>query len=184
MDHVLAIQDLLAADPRRSEALSAVADLSLPDAWIGAGFIRDAVWDHLHGHSFAPPAGDVDVVWFAPDMPLESADRDIEDRLRSMLPQFTWSVKNQARMYSRNGDMPYTSVVDAMMHWPETATAVAARYDGRKIEVSAPFGLDDLFALRLRPTAAFVERKLSIFQERLRSKRWLERYPMLTLVDR
>ena len=181
MEQIAAVQALLAADSLRLEALSAVAGLSLPNAWIGAGFVRDAVWDHLHGFPVSPPVGDVDVIWFALDAPLEAADRDAEERLRSLLPRLTWSVKNQARMHSRNGDRPYTSVADAMMHWPETATAVAARRFGREIGISAPFGLDDLFALRLRPTAAFAEKKRAIFEERLRSKRWLDRYPMLTL---
>ena len=39
---ILALAEML-------RALQAVARLDLPDAWIGAGFIRNAVWDALHG---------------------------------------------------------------------------------------------------------------------------------------
>ena len=44
--------------------LRAVEELRLPDCWIGAGFVRNAVWDALHGRT--PDCGllnDVDVVF-------------------------------------------------------------------------------------------------------------------------
>lgn len=175
------LQRLLRHDPLRLEALMAVAELALPDGWIGAGFVRDAVWDHLHGHPASPPAGDVDVIWFGRDTVDEQLDIEIEQNLRAVMPQLMWSVKNQARMHRRNADAPYQSAADAMRRWPETATAVAARLGGKVVEINAPLGLDDLFALRLRPTAAFSGKKRSVFQERVRSKRWGERYPMLTI---
>ncbi len=87
-------------------------------------------------------------------------------------------------MHLRNGDDAYNSVADAMQYWPETATAVAVRLvDDDSVEVNAPLGLDDLFALRLRPTSVFAGEKRSIFQQRLIEKRWLERYPLLTVVE-
>lgn len=60
------LQDLLLNDPIRMKALYAVQALELSDGWIGAGFVRDAVWDHLHGYGQRPVSGDVDVVWFDP----------------------------------------------------------------------------------------------------------------------
>lgn len=175
------LQALLARDPYRSEALAAVAELALPDGWIAAGFVRDAVWDHLHGDPVSRPTGDVDVVWFCRDAVDKRLDRDMERRLRSALPHYDWSVKNQARMHHRNGDAPYGSVAEAMTHWPETATAVAARLDRAKVDVNAPLGLADLFGLHLRPTPAFCGDKAPIFDARIEAKPWLKRYPMLTV---
>lgn len=174
---------LLSDDPLRSAALSAVASLDLPDCWIGAGFVRDALWDHLHGREPASPVGDVDVVWFSRAMAAKEIDSSSEERLRSLLPDLRWSVKNQARMHRHNGDAPYRSVADAMMHWPETSTAVAARFAERRIEINAPLGLDDLFEVRLRPTCGFQGAKREIFDKRVSSKRWRQRYPRLTVVD-
>jgi hypothetical protein len=180
-DHNAALEILISGHPLRRQALEVVANLNLPDCWIGAGFVRDAVWDHLHGHETFFPSGDVDVIWFASETSQGELDRRIEQELRRRLPGLRWSVKNQARMHLRNGDRPYASVADAMCHWPETATAVAVRYGASgSIEINAPFGLDDLFGLRLRPTPAFLAGKLPIFEERVSSKRWIERYPLLT----
>lgn len=182
MRSVALIQELLGADCIRREALELVAELDLPDCWIAAGFVRDAVWDHLHGHPVVHPQGDIDVVWFCEDPCGAEHDRQIEHRLVAKLPELDWSVKNQARMHGRNADSPYQSVADAMRHWPETATAIAARINGAgSIEVNAPLGLEDLITFQLRPGPRFREEKLPIFFERVSSKNWIERYPKLEM---
>jgi Nucleotidyltransferase len=43
--------------------------------------------------------------------------------------------------------------------------------------------LDDLFSMVVRPTPAFTGGKLLIFRERVREKRWLERWPRLIVLD-
>lgn len=174
------IISILRADCRRWHLLGVVAALDLPDSWIGAGFVRNAVWDYLHGYPRSAPSGDVDVIWFDRDRSDPALDRVYEARLTAIEPSVLWSVKNQARMHIRNADPPYASAVDAMRHWPETATAIAARRHGDALcEVAAPLGVDDLFNLMLRPTANFVELKRAIYDERLRSKKWAERWPLL-----
>ncbi len=162
--------------------MQTVAALDLPDCWIAAGFVRDAVWDHLHGFGTRPPSGDIDVVWFGGSDVTAICDRSIEEQLRRQMPDLKWSVKNQARMHLRNGDTPYHSVAHAMSYWPETATAIAARFEmNETVAINAPFGLDDLFALWLRPTHGFANRKRTIFNERVRAKNWINRYPLLIL---
>ncbi|MEJ2456857.1 MAG: nucleotidyltransferase family protein, partial [Novosphingobium sp.] len=118
---------LIEADAPRMRALAAVHTLELPDSWIGAGFVRDAVWDHLHDRALSFLTGDIDVIWFDPARSGRVFDRALDSRLRALLPGLDWSVKNQARMHLRNGDAPYRDTADAMTHWPETATDVAVR---------------------------------------------------------
>lgn len=180
LEHDLAA--LIAGDALRMAALEAARALALPDAWIGAGFVRDAVWDHLHGLPPQAPAGDVDLLWSDPSRvdPLE--DRALESRLHAIAPAWGWSVKNQARMHIRNGDRPYRDVADAMTFWPETATMVAVRLnEARQVEIKAPLGLADLFALRLTPGPHFRTDRRPIFNARVAEKTWLTRYPRLLL---
>lgn len=182
MKYQTLLQRLLLDDPLRMEALYAVRELNLNDGWIGAGFVRDAVWDHLHGYGQRLISGDVDVVWFDSEHCNPAHDSYLEEKLNQHASMFNWSVKNQARMHQRNGNGPYLSTENALLYWPETATAVAVRIGGENlIEIIAPYGLDDLFELRLRPTPQFENEKLAIFQQRLAIKQWLERYPMLQL---
>ena len=182
MRHADELRRLLLQDAMRMEALTTVAALGVEDCWLGAGMVRDAVWDHLHHLPPQLPVGDVDVVWFDARQSDEDVDNGMEQRLRVMSPRFDWSVKNQARMHGRNHDVAYHSVEDALRYWPETATAVAVRLRGpEQIDIIAPFGLEDLFTLCLRPTPRFQYEKRHIFDERIRRKRWLARYPKLVL---
>lgn len=177
------VSSILRDDPHRWGLLDVVAALDLPDCWIGAGFVRNAVWDHLHQRPVAPICGDVDVIWFDPRRVEAAYDRELEARLRAWEPSIEWSVKNQARMHVRNGDAPYISATDAMRYWPETATAIAARRQASGCEIAAPLGFDDLFALILRPTPRFREDKRAIYEERMRSKSWCDAWPRLTRME-
>ncbi len=181
--HRSTLSILIAADEVRLRIIGKVADLNLPDCWVGAGFVRSAVWDHLHGRTPTPTWDDIDVVWFDRELATPEADEEIEERLAQAEPSANWSVKNQARMHSRNDDAPYRSVDDAISRWPETATAIAVRLNRRAIDILAPHGLADLFSMVIRPTPAFVGGKRSIFLERVREKGWLERWPRLVVVD-
>ncbi|MCR6467788.1 nucleotidyltransferase family protein [Enterobacter sp. HG048] len=64
VDYLNSLQRILSVDPSRMRVLYAVRDLQLRDCWIGAGIVRDAVWDHLHVDWHRSLSGDVDVVWF------------------------------------------------------------------------------------------------------------------------
>ncbi len=184
MIHGADLQAILANDTSRWQALDVVRSLARPDCWIGAGFVRNAVWDHRHGRPASPPRTDVDVLWFDPAHTDPSEDLELEAILRSENPALDWSVKNQARMHMRNGDLPYASAVDAMRFWPETATAVAVRRTGaNQCEVAAPFGLGDLFALVLRPTPRFAGERRGVFCDRITAKGWLAAWPRLKMAD-
>jgi uncharacterized protein len=163
--------------------LRAVAALGIADCWVGAGVIRNAVWDHLHGFPIEPSVkSGVDVVFC--DHGEASLERDlaIERRLLHDFPDIAWSVHNQARMYERNGDAPYYNTEDAIRCWPETATAIAARIFAGSMQVIAPHGIDDLVHMIVRPTPAFA-RKLPIYRRRLASKTWARRWPRLEFID-
>lgn len=180
MDAALQVIAILRADPLRWRLLGIVSALDLPDGWIGAGFVRNAIWDHLHGRSPSKPSGDVDVIWYDPLCIDEAKDRKHEAALRSVEPQTAWSVKNQARMHSRNSGEPYSSATEAMRYWPETATAIAVRRIGKDdCEVVSPLGLGDLMHLVLRPTPRFAGEKHHIYEERVRSKGWIKAWPLL-----
>ncbi len=176
------LADFLSQQPRIMSVLRPVAMIGIEDCWVGAGLIRNAVWDHLHGRPVEFVSGsDVDVVYCDCAAASLARDLEIEKRLFEALPDVPWSVHNQARMHERNGDAPYRDTEDAIRHWPETATAIAARLNGDRVEVIAPHGIDDLLQLRVRPTPTF-GRKLEIYRQRIASKDWLQRWPMLEIV--
>ena len=160
--------------------LRAVEALHLPDAWIGAGFVRNAVWDVLHRRTpDVEGLADIDVVYF--DTIDISPER--ECAIEQTLGGGAWSVRNQACMHLRNGDAPYRDTADAVAHWLETATAVAVRTRKGVVELLAPYGVEDLLGLVVRPTpiAAARPEKMDQFRQRAQEKRWMERWPKLRL---
>ncbi|MEY4582844.1 MAG: hypothetical protein RL701_7547 [Pseudomonadota bacterium] len=162
----------------RRRCLRVLQQAGPPDAWLCAGFVRNAVFAVTCAvHSDALDA-DLDVVYLdARDLRRER-DRAYEQTLQAHLPA-AWSVKNQVRMAQRNGDAPYRDITDALAHFPETATAVAVRLGARGLEVAAPYGLADLEAgvIRLSPLG-----KPQIFAARCAEKRWAQRFPGVRVV--
>jgi hypothetical protein len=182
MKRLTELQALIASDPRRMRVLRLVKDLGLPDCWVAAGFVRSCAWDHVHRHSTSPLPPDIDVIWYDPEQAASERDAALAMALHDRDDTLEWSVKNQARMHQRNDDGPYQSATDAMRYWPETATAVGVRLGPRDgIEVAAPFGLDDLFDLIVRPTPRFKAEKHPVFLDRLRSKDWKTTWPRLKI---
>ncbi|WP_047607291.1 nucleotidyltransferase family protein [Rahnella aquatilis] len=162
------------------QALTQASTQNLNDAWLAAGFVRNLVWDRLHGYTQATPLNDIDVVYFnSQDCSVETDER-YEQRLKAQSPELPWSVKNQARMHERHGHMPYASSAEAMSYWVEVETAIGARMntDGQ-IELNAPLGLDALFAFSITPNPRHAIP--AVFAERVRSKGWLSRWPKLSV---
>ena len=76
------------------------------------------------------------------------------------------------------------SATDAMRYWPETGTAVAARRRGSEgCDIAPPFGLDNLFELVVQLTPHFRVEKRTIYKDRIRTKGWLEYWPLLTRAE-
>ena len=162
--------------------LRTVDGLGVTDCWIGAGLIRNAVWDRLHGiEPRISPGTDVDVVFCDHEDSRLQRDLGLLENLRAKSPSIPWSVHNQARMHHRNDDRPYRNVEDAISHWPETATAIAARLNNGRIDLITPHGVGDLLNLVVRPTPAFAD-KLTIYKQRVERKDWRRRWPKLEIV--
>ncbi len=123
MDPQRQIIDWLQQDSARMAALRTVRRLGLNDWCLGAGFVRNLVWDRRHGYVEPTPLNDIDVIHFDAQRADAERDRMLEARLQQWLPQ-PWSVKNQARMHLRGGRAPYRNSEEAISFWTEVETAV------------------------------------------------------------
>ncbi len=162
--------------------LITVRALNLPECYIAAGYIRNYVWDLLHGYTRTDRHTDIDVVYYDLEDVTEARDRRLDSELRSSTGNDKWSVKNQARMHTHNGNGPYHSTWDALSYWPEVTTAIGARLTlDDQIELCCPHGLEDLFALRVRRSPKFHDR--DYYLERIRKKNWQNQWPQLTIYE-
>lgn len=159
-----------------------VRELHLPQCYIAAGYIRNYVWDKLHGYPDRKLHDDIDVVYFDTENATEARDRDLERKLIKWTGNNKWSVKNQARMHLHDSVAPYASTYDALSHWPEVVTAIGACLnDDDQLESSCPYGLEDLFSLRVRRSPLFLDKQ--VYLNRIASKDWLHKWPLLSIVS-
>jgi uncharacterized protein len=175
------IASIIAQDPVGMKQLRSVRSLGLPDWCIAAGFVRNRVWDHLHG--IAPtPLADIDVLYYdAADLSKEP-EQAYEARLNALEPA-PWQVRNQARMHVWKDLPQHKSTEDSMIYWLETVTAVGVRLEADdSLTVVAPLGTDDLLGLYCRPTA-FGRTRLDEYEARVAAKRWRERWPKVRFID-
>ncbi len=184
------IIDLIKKDEWMMDILSTVRKLNLPDWWIGAGFVRSKVWDHLHEYKVRTPIPDIDVIYFDKsdyaDQEAASystvAENKYQELLKEMHPGVNWSVTNQARTYLFDHREPYKSASEGLSFWVETATCVGVKLDDNDdLVLTAPHGIQDLVNLIVRPTPnAFKD--LKKFKERYVNKKWLQKWPKLKVV--
>lgn len=166
------ILDLIQNDEWMMNVLQVARDLDLPDWMIGAGFVRNKVWDYLHGYKNKTPTNsDIDLVYFD----LANKSKEIEeqyDRKLKKILDADWQTKNQARMGN------YESTEDAVAHWPETVTAIGVKIEDEKLKLIAPYNINDLINLTIKMSPKFtggVER----IKERMEKKEWLKKWPKL-----
>ncbi len=166
---------LIESDEEMMRILKAAQKLELPDWWICAGFVRSKIWDTLHQFREKTPMPDVDVIYFDKTNIEEKEEKRLEERLRDLLPNVPWSVKNQARMHIVNQVEPYKSSENAISKFPETATAIGVKLDqNNQVKLTAPWGIEDVLNLQVKPTPYFMETSAlaAIYDERVTKKEW------------
>lgn len=175
------LKQLIRRNSVMMEDLRLVRSLQLPQAYVAAGYIRNYIWDLLHGYEGRGTHNDIDLVYYDPVHTDEACDLELEQQLIRATGNPKWSVKNQARMHTANGNDPYTSTWDALSYWPEVVTAIgAALTDADEIALCAPYGVEDLFSMTVRRCPLFTDE--AYYQKRIRTKEWRKQWPLLTII--
>jgi hypothetical protein len=187
-DAASAVVEVLRSNGWIMRALDSVEHGGLPDAWIGAGAVRDVVWGERCGSFDPADVRDIDVAYFDPADLSRERDLAAQQALLS-LADLPWEATNQAAVHTWYHDYfggppveAFGSVHDAVATWPETATCVAVRLAGAgtDIEVCAPLGLDDMLGGVWRVNPVRVAPEVSV--ARLTRQRVRTRWPRVTIV--
>ncbi|HGY1011003.1 nucleotidyltransferase family protein [Aeromonas salmonicida] len=172
---------LLRADRQRMACLQAAAELALPDWALGAGFIRNLVWDHLHGKAVPTPLNDIDLIYLDPLDPQGLAESEHEQWLTARLPGQRWEVRNQARMHQRQRVSPFASSLEALSHWVEVPTCIGVRLlPDAEFEWLAPYGFAHNWSLQVSANPR-CRQESQVFVQRIQEKRWLSIWPDLVV---
>ena len=157
------LEEIARATPSLMHVLTTARALALPDWLIFSGAVYQPVLNHLTGR--APDYGikDYDIGYFDADTSYEAEDVVIRRVAAAFEPPFKEmvEVRNQARVHlwfeGKFGEpyAPLGSSAEALSRFTSTVFAVGLRLEADDaLTIHAPFGLDDLFAMRLRPNPA------------------------------
>ncbi len=167
--------------------LAIVSARSEAKCYVGAGAIRDAVWDHISGVQGPTKVKDIDLVFHDEMDTSEQRDLQLERVLQELEPSEQWEVTNQAGVHlwfhKKFGYKvePLRSLEEAVSTWPEYASCIAVRLDkDEEPEIIAPRGLVDLVEMRVRRNPVRVTAEG--YRRRIATKRYKERWPRMTVV--
>lgn len=181
--------DMVRASPTLMSVLTTVRTLDPPDWRVFSGAVYQTVWNALTGRDRDYGVKDYDVGYFdASDISYEAEDVVIR-RMAAAFPaplSEKVEVRNQARVHlwfpAKFGEdySPLTGSDEALGRFVSPAFAVGVRLEADgAISVAAPFGLEDLFAMRLRPNPT---RPRAVGWERTTGSA-KARWPELTVVE-
>ncbi|WP_390217225.1 nucleotidyltransferase family protein [Halobacillus seohaensis] len=153
--------------------------------YVGAGCITQSVWNVLCGYELGYGIGDIDIVYFDDRDHHGSEESLIEKNLEKELKHLNFSidVTNEARVHQwYKGKFgkeisPYRSAEEAIDTWPTTASAVGVKKKNGVYEVYAPYGLDDLFKMIVRPNKKLIPKE--VYDQK--SLKWKRRWPKLSI---
>ena len=154
------LEAILRAAPSLMQVMETARELDLPDWLLFSGAIYQRALNHLTGRDPDYGIKDYDLGYFDPDTRYEAEDAVIkrvaaafDPPLREMV-----EVRNQARVHlwfeGKFGEpyAPLASSAEALTRFTSATFAVGARLEADGVmTILAPFGLEDIFALRLRP---------------------------------
>ena len=152
---------IVRADAGLMHVLTTVRALGLPDWRLVSGAVYQAVWNARTGRPAGYGVRDYDLAYFdgsdlsyeAEDVVIKRVAAAFDEPFRSQV-----EVRNQARVHlwfqNRFGEpyAPLSSTDEALGRFVAPTFAVGVRLEADdSLSIAAPFGLDDVFALTIRP---------------------------------
>jgi hypothetical protein len=161
IEHRRRLTEIVRAAPALMQVLETIRALDLPDWLVFSGAVYQRVLNHLTGRPADYGVKDYDVGYFDPsDTSYEAEDVVIRRVAVAFAEPLRRRVelRNQARIHlwfeAHFGEpyAPLSSTAEALTRFVSPMFAVGVRLDASGgLDIEAPFGLADLFNLRLRP---------------------------------
>ena len=151
---IIELEKILNTNPSIGIILDGLEKLELEDYYLAGGCIAQTVWNYLHGFQADANIKDYDVAYYDQDDSYEAEDsviRAANARLASL--DVSVGLRNQARVHI----------------WYEERNG---------LKVYAPYGLNDLFGLVVRPNKAIAPEE--VYYKKL--SRWTKVWPKLQVI--
>lgn len=158
MEKVKHLIEIVESNEELMKVFEVLDEISLTQYYVGAGAIAQSIWNKVTDKHQNYGISDVDIVYYNSDNLTEDEEKRIAAEIKERIPEFPLKVdvKNEARVHLWYKEKfgydiePYKSLEDAVNSWPTTATSLGIRReDQNEWVVYAPFGIDDIFDLKV-----------------------------------
>jgi len=176
------LEEILLKNKKLEELLIRLSKSNLNNYYVAAGCINQTIFNYYHDYELDYGISDFDIVYYDDDLSYKKEDeviKYIEDITKDM--NINLDIKNEARVHlwyeEKYGKKiePYTSLEDAISSWGTTITCIGVRLEKDKLIVFAPYGLNDLFDMTIRP----IKKQFTEEQYLLKIKKWHSKWPLL-----
>lgn len=183
-EQIFALQSILMQNEKLWKTLLCLQHSKIKNYYVAAGCINQTVLNYYHGYSFHYGIKDIDIVYFDEDVSYEAEDIVIQD-IHKLLKDvnIAFDVKNQARVHLWYQDKfgkkrePVASLEAGINDWGASITSIGVRLENDKLIVYAPYGLNDLFSMIVRPIKHNFDKEHYI----IRAEKWKAKWPKLTV---
>ena len=185
LEQIQILENILLKNETLKKVLMVLSESGLENYYIAAGAINQTVFNYYHNYPLDYGIKDFDIVYFDSDTSYEKEDSIIQ-YLKNLLKDIPieYDIKNEARVpiwypekYGKT-IVPYKSVEDAIASWGTSITCIGVRLENNKLVVCAPYGLNDLFSMTIRP----IKRQFAKERYLEKTANWKKKWPMLTIL--
>ena len=189
-EQLLVLESILNKSKKIKEILRVLEQYSkenqdFKNYYLAAGCINQTIFNYYHNYDLDYGIGDYDIVYYDEDTSYEKEDiiiKDLKERLKYLDLKF--DIKNEKRVHIwynekyKTNRKEYESVEDEISKWGTTITCLGVRMENNKLIVCAPYGLNDLFNLILRPV------KIDFAKEDYEKKvtKWTSKWKLLKVI--
>lgn len=185
-EQISILKEILYKNNKLRYLLEKLDESGISNYYIAAGCINQTVFNYYHGYDIEYGINDYDIVYFDSDTSYEAEDKVIR-KINSLIEDIDIKVdiKNQARVYlwyyEKYGIKrdAYVSVEDAINKWASTVTCIGVRLNKGVFSVYAPYGVNDIFSMVIKPVRLETER--NVYE--MKSLGWKKKWPKLRVYD-
>lgn len=184
-EQVKILKEILMKNKTLKKTLEVLEEANIDNCYVGAGAINQTVFNYYHDFDLEQGIKDFDIVYFSEDTSYEAEDKIInflQEKLSSL--NISVDIKNEARVHlwykNKYGyDIkPYNNVEEAISSWGATVTCIGVRLKNKKLIVFAPYGLNDLFEMTIRP----IKGNFNKDKYFAKTTRWKNTWPMIKII--
>lgn len=185
LSQIEVLEKILLSNSTLKEVLVRLSQTDLKNYYVAAGCINQTIFNYYHGYPLMNGIDDFDIVYFDSDVSYEKEDSIIKE-INNLVNDLNikCDVKNEARVHLWYGEKygkhiePYTSLEDAIDSWGTSVTCLGVRLENNKLIIYAPYGLNDLFSMTIRP----VKRQYTEEQYIIKTNKWKKKWPKLNVL--